>query len=67
MINWDDMLTFFCLAQFKSIISTCFVMFDIIDLTTRLGVIYIYCRRFGPARTVNRPVNLLLRAPAQMG
>jgi hypothetical protein len=25
------------------------------------------CRRFGPARTVNRPVNLLLRAPAQMG
>jgi hypothetical protein len=25
------------------------------------------CRRFGPARTVNRPVNLLLRIPAQMG
>ena len=25
------------------------------------------CWRFGPARTVNRPVNLLLRAPAQMG
>jgi hypothetical protein len=25
------------------------------------------CRRFGPARTVNRPVNLLLRVPAQMG
>jgi hypothetical protein len=25
------------------------------------------CRRFGPARTVNQPVNLLLRAPAQMG
>jgi hypothetical protein len=25
------------------------------------------CRRFGPARTVNRPVNLLLRAPTQMG
>jgi hypothetical protein len=25
------------------------------------------CRRFRPARTVNRPVNLLLRAPAQMG
>jgi hypothetical protein len=25
------------------------------------------CRCFGPARTVNRPVNLLLRAPAQMG
>jgi hypothetical protein len=24
-------------------------------------------RRFGPARTVNRLVNLLLRAPAQMG
>jgi hypothetical protein len=24
-------------------------------------------RRFGPARTVNRPVNLLLRVPAQMG
>jgi hypothetical protein len=22
------------------------------------------CRRFGPARAVNRPVNLLLRAPA---
>jgi hypothetical protein len=22
------------------------------------------CRRFGPARTVNRPVNLLLRVPA---
>jgi hypothetical protein len=25
------------------------------------------CRRFGPARTVNRPVNLLLRVPTQMG
>jgi hypothetical protein len=25
------------------------------------------CRRFGPARSVNRPVNLLLRAPAQLG
>jgi hypothetical protein len=25
------------------------------------------CQRFGPARTVNRPVNLLLRVPAQMG
>jgi hypothetical protein len=25
------------------------------------------CWRFGPARTVNRPVNLLLRVPAQMG
>jgi hypothetical protein len=25
------------------------------------------CRRFGPARTVNRPVNLSLRVPAQMG
>jgi hypothetical protein len=25
------------------------------------------CQRFGPARSVNRPVNLLLRAPAQMG
>jgi hypothetical protein len=25
------------------------------------------CRRFGPARTVNRPVNLLLRVPVQMG
>jgi hypothetical protein len=25
------------------------------------------CRRFGPARTINRPVNLLLRVPAQMG
>jgi hypothetical protein len=25
------------------------------------------CRRFGPTGTVNRPVNLLLRAPAQMG
>ena len=25
------------------------------------------CRRFGPARTVNRSVNLLLRVPAQMG
>jgi hypothetical protein len=25
------------------------------------------CRRFGPARTINRLVNLLLRAPAQMG
>jgi hypothetical protein len=25
------------------------------------------CWRFRPARTVNRPVNLLLRAPAQMG
>jgi hypothetical protein len=24
-------------------------------------------RRFGPARTINRPVNLLLRVPAQMG
>jgi hypothetical protein len=25
------------------------------------------CRRFGPARSANRPVNLLLRAPTQMG
>jgi hypothetical protein len=25
------------------------------------------CRRFGPTRSVNQPVNLLLRAPAQMG
>jgi hypothetical protein len=25
------------------------------------------CRRFGPARTINRPVNLLLCVPAQMG
>jgi hypothetical protein len=25
------------------------------------------CRRFGPARTLNRPVNLSLRVPAQMG
>jgi hypothetical protein len=25
------------------------------------------CRRFGPARTLNQLVNLLLRAPAQMG
>jgi hypothetical protein len=25
------------------------------------------CRRFGPARTVNRPVNLSLRVLAQMG
>jgi hypothetical protein len=25
------------------------------------------CRCFGPARTVNRPVNLLLRVPTQMG
>jgi hypothetical protein len=26
-----------------------------------------HCRCFGPARSVNQPVNLLLRAPAQMG
>jgi hypothetical protein len=25
------------------------------------------CQRFGPARTLNRPVNLTLRVPAQMG
>jgi hypothetical protein len=25
------------------------------------------CRRFGPARTLKRPVNLSLRVPAQMG
>jgi hypothetical protein len=25
------------------------------------------CQRFGPARTVSRPVNLSLRVPAQMG
>jgi hypothetical protein len=25
------------------------------------------CRRFRPARTINQPVNLLLRVPAQMG
>jgi hypothetical protein len=31
------------------------------------GILQRGCRRFGPARTVNRPVNLLLRAPAQMG
>jgi hypothetical protein len=24
------------------------------------------CQRFGPARTLNRPVNLTLRVPAQM-
>jgi hypothetical protein len=24
-------------------------------------------RRFGPARTINRPINLLVRVPAQMG
>jgi hypothetical protein len=33
-------------------------------------IVYIYritgCQRFGPARTVNRPVNLSLRVPAQM-
>jgi hypothetical protein len=34
---------------------------DVHDLWTRI------CQRFGPARSVNRPVNLLLRAPAQMG
>jgi hypothetical protein len=28
---------------------------------------YANCRRFGPARSVSQPVNLLLRAPAQMG
>jgi hypothetical protein len=25
------------------------------------------CQRFGPTRTVNQPVNLLLRVPSQMG
>jgi hypothetical protein len=25
------------------------------------------CRRFGPVRSVSQPVNLLMRAPAQMG
>jgi hypothetical protein len=25
------------------------------------------CRRFGPVRTINRPVNLLLLVPTQMG
>jgi hypothetical protein len=29
--------------------------------------VFAYCWRFGPARTVNRPVNLSLRVPAQMG
>jgi hypothetical protein len=24
------------------------------------------CRRFGPARTLNRPVNVMLRVPVQM-
>jgi hypothetical protein len=35
--------------------------------TQRAPTWHANCRRFGPARTVNRPVNLLLRVPAQMG
>jgi hypothetical protein len=35
--------------------------------TQRAPTWHVNCRRFEPARTVNRPVNLLLRAPAQMG
>jgi hypothetical protein len=30
-------------------------------------ILEIFYRRFGPARSVSQPVNLLLRAPAQMG
>jgi hypothetical protein len=35
--------------------------------TQRAPTWHANCRRFGPVRSVNRPVNLLLRAPAQMG
>jgi hypothetical protein len=35
--------------------------------TQRASTWHANCRRFGPARTVNRPINLLLRVPAQMG
>jgi hypothetical protein len=35
--------------------------------TQRAPTWHANCRRFGPTRTVNRPVNLLLRVPAQMG
>jgi hypothetical protein len=35
--------------------------------TQRAPTWHANCRRFGPARTVNRLVNLLLRVPAQMG
>jgi hypothetical protein len=35
--------------------------------TQQLPTWHANCRRFGPARTVNRPVNLSLRVPAQMG
>jgi hypothetical protein len=35
--------------------------------TQRAPTWHVNCRRFGPARSVNQPVNLLMRAPAQMG
>ena len=35
--------------------------------TQRAPTWHANCRRFGPTRTVNRPVNLLLCVPAQMG
>jgi hypothetical protein len=35
--------------------------------TQRAPTWHANCRRFGPARSVSQPVNLLLRAPAQIG
>jgi hypothetical protein len=35
--------------------------------TQRAPTRHANCQRFGPTRTVNRPVNLLLHVPAQMG
>jgi hypothetical protein len=35
--------------------------------TQRARTWHANCRCFGPARSVSQPVNLLLRAPAQMG
>ena len=35
--------------------------------TQRAPTWHANCRRFGPVRTLNRPVNLMLRVPAQMG
>jgi hypothetical protein len=38
-----------------------------ISIPLRNSISFGICRRFGPARTLNRLVNLTLRVPAQMG
>jgi hypothetical protein len=39
----------------------------VVELQKLFNFVVDNCRRFGPARTLNRLVNLTLRVPAQMG